>query len=164
MFGAKRRCPHLPGVSIFSAASHRVSRKPGNCPGENSCTLLHLRYTGHVASDVPNELPNECCRISNLWRLAHEEIVQISSNYLLPGKNYQVASQARAVSQLAQTEVTGLFVVFSQGKPHLAIFFSPRNCQTALVAHARQGRAKERLKAVCDCLVLGHCGGNGLLR
>ena len=30
------------------------------------------------------------------------------------------------------TEATGLFVVFSQGKPHLAIFFSPSNCETAL--------------------------------
>jgi hypothetical protein len=26
-------------VSIFSAASHRVSRKPGNCPGEKQ---LHI--------------------------------------------------------------------------------------------------------------------------
>jgi large subunit ribosomal protein L24 len=30
------------------------------------------------------------------------------------------------------TEGTGVVVVFSQGKPHLAIFFSPRNCETAL--------------------------------
>jgi hypothetical protein len=29
-------------------------------------------------------------------------------------------------------EAVGLFVVFSQGKPHLAIFTRPRNCETAL--------------------------------
>jgi hypothetical protein len=39
---------------------------------------------------------------------------------------------APAGSQLVQTESTGLFVVFSQGKPHLAIFIGPRNCESAL--------------------------------
>jgi hypothetical protein len=32
----------------------------------------------------------------------------------------------RAVSQLVYTEAIGLFVVFSQGKPHLAIFVGPQ--------------------------------------
>jgi hypothetical protein len=31
----------------------------------------------------------------------------------------------QAVSQLIQIETTGRFVVFPQGKPHLAIFMSP---------------------------------------
>jgi hypothetical protein len=31
-----------------------------------------------------------------------------------------------AVSQLVQAEATGLFVVFFQGKPHLAIFITPQ--------------------------------------
>jgi hypothetical protein len=29
-------------------------------------------------------------------------------------------------------EATGLFVVFSQGKPHLATFIGPRNCENAV--------------------------------
>jgi hypothetical protein len=29
-------------------------------------------------------------------------------------------------------EATALLVVFCQGKPHLAIFIRPRNCETAL--------------------------------
>jgi hypothetical protein len=32
---------------------------------------------------------------------------------------------AQAVSQLVQTEATGLFVVFCQGKPRLATFIAP---------------------------------------
>jgi hypothetical protein len=34
----------------------------------------------------------------------------------------QMTRGACAVSQLVQTEATGLFVVFSQGKPHFAIY------------------------------------------
>jgi hypothetical protein len=34
--------------------------------------------------------------------------------------------EPRAVSQLVSTEVVGLFVVFFQGKPHLAIFIRPQ--------------------------------------
>jgi hypothetical protein len=33
---------------------------------------------------------------------------------------------AMAVLQLVQIEVVGLFVVFSQGKPHLAILIRPQ--------------------------------------
>src|ERR1700677_2345763 len=43
-------------------------------------------------------------------------------------------TRATAVSQLVLTEAIAFFVVFCQGKPHLAIFIRPQYCETALLA------------------------------
>jgi hypothetical protein len=47
----------------------------------------------------------------------------------------------KAVSQLVSTEAIGLFVVFSQGKPPLAILIRPQSLQTALGSRSSNGNA-----------------------
>ena len=59
---------------------------------------MHSRNAQHIASGVPNRMFEQYCRISNLWRSPLWRIVQISSNYLPPGKNYKVNARLSAHS------------------------------------------------------------------